>query len=104
MNNERLFVVSLLWVHDPDMFAEYQEQSKPVLAKQGVHIERWLMTETMEGNGFDRPDQMVVTWHRKASQCRGPGRFRERPGVQGSSEDSGQGGETRDRHRPIDIW
>lgn len=52
MNDERLFAVNLLWVHDPDMFAEYQEQSKPVLAKHGVHIERWLMTETMEGNGF----------------------------------------------------
>ncbi len=49
------------------MFAEYQEQSKPVLAKHGVHVERWLMTETMEGNGFDRPDQMVVTWHRNAA-------------------------------------
>ena len=61
------FAVNLLWVHDPDMFAEYQEQSKPVLAKHGVHIERWLMTETMEGNGFDRPDQMVVTWHRNAA-------------------------------------
>ncbi len=41
MNDERLFAVNLLWVHDPDMFAEYQEQSKPVLAKHGVHIERW---------------------------------------------------------------
>ena len=101
MNDERLFAVNLLWVHDPDMFAEYQEQSKPVLAKHGVHIERWLMTETMEGDGFDRPDQMVVTWHRNAAA---PGRLRERPGVQGSSEDSGQGGETRDRHRPIGLW
>ncbi len=64
MNNERLFAVNLLWVHDPDMFAEYQERSMPILAKHGVHVERWLMTETMEGNGFDRPDQMVVTWHR----------------------------------------
>ncbi len=67
MNDERLFAVNLLWVHDPDLFAEYQEQSKPVLAKHGVHVERWLMTETMEGNGFDRPDQMVVTWHRNAA-------------------------------------
>ena len=44
MNDERLFAVNLLWVHDPEMFAEDQEQSKPVLAKHGVHIERWLMT------------------------------------------------------------
>ncbi len=32
------------------------------------------------------------------------GRLRERPGVQGGGEDSGQGGETRNRHRPIGIW
>ncbi len=28
MNDERLFAVNLLWVHDPDMFAEYQEAIK----------------------------------------------------------------------------
>ena len=67
MNDERLFAVNLLWVHDPDRFAEYQEQAKPILAKHGVHVERWLITEAMVGNGFDRPDELVVTWHRSAS-------------------------------------
>ncbi len=67
MNDERLFAVNLLWVHDRDLFAEYQEQARPVLAKHGVHVERWLITEAMVGNGFDRPDEMVVTYHRNAA-------------------------------------
>ncbi len=66
MNDERLFAVNLLWVHDADLFAEYQERAKPV-SKHGVHVERWLITEAMVGNGFDRPDEMVVIWHRNAA-------------------------------------
>jgi hypothetical protein len=27
----------------------------------GFHIERWLMTEGLEGEGMDRPDEIVVT-------------------------------------------
>ena len=67
MNDERLFAVNLLWIRDADLFAEYQEQAKPILAKHGVHVERWLITETMNGNGFERPDQLVVTCHRNAA-------------------------------------
>ena len=62
MSNDRLYVVRLLWVDDPDLFAEYQEQAKPVLARHGVHIERWLMTEDMQGDGMTKPDEIVVTW------------------------------------------
>ena len=29
MSNDRLYVVRLLWVDDPDLFAEYQEQAEP---------------------------------------------------------------------------
>ena len=61
MSDDRLYVVRLLWVDDPALFAEYQEQAKPILACHGVHIERWLMTEGLEGEGMDRPDQIVVT-------------------------------------------
>lgn len=67
MNDERLFVVRLLWVNDPELFAEYQRQSKPILAKHQVHIERWLMTENMYGNGFEKPDEIVVTSFRNAA-------------------------------------
>ena len=62
MSDQRLYVVRLLWVRNPDLFAEYQERAKTILVKYGVHIERWLMTERMEGEGFERPDQIVVTW------------------------------------------
>lgn len=62
MDDGRLYAVNLLWVHDPDGFAEYQERAKRVLARHGVHIERWLMTEAMDGDGMDKPDQIVVTW------------------------------------------
>ena len=27
-----------------------------------MHIERWLMTEDMDGDGLARPDQIVVSW------------------------------------------
>lgn len=62
MNRDRFYAVRLLWVHDPERFSEYQEKAKPILAKHGVHIERWLMTQDMYGEGFERPDQIVVTW------------------------------------------
>ena len=62
MSEDRLYVVRLFWVRDADLFAEYQEQVKPILARHGVHIERWLMTEALEGEGMDKPDQIVVTW------------------------------------------
>jgi len=62
MEDERLFAVRLLWVKDPEMFARYQELVKPVLARHGVHIERWLMTENIEGEGMEKPDEIVITW------------------------------------------
>ena len=62
MSGDRLYVVRLLRVRDADIFADYQEQTKPILARHGVHVERWLMTEAIEGEGMDKPDQIVVTW------------------------------------------
>ena len=51
MQENRLYVVRLLWVRDPEMFAQYQEQAKPLLVKHRVHIERWLVTESIGGGG-----------------------------------------------------
>ena len=31
-----------------------------------VHIERWLMTEDMDGDGLARPDQIVVSWFKSS--------------------------------------
>ena len=67
MTEDRCYVVRLLWVHDPDGFAEYQDVTRPILARHGVHIERWLMTESMVGTGMERPDQIVVTWFENAA-------------------------------------
>jgi len=67
MQDERLYAVRLLWVLDPEMFAQYQEQAKPILAKHGVHIERWLVTESMDGDGMEKPDEIVVTWFENAA-------------------------------------
>ncbi len=67
MNDQRLFAVRLLWVRNPKLFAEYQEKAKPILARHQVHIERWLVTENMDGNGFDKPDELVVTWFRDST-------------------------------------
>ena len=64
MDDYRFYAVRLLWVHDPERFAEYQERAKPILAKHDVNVERWLMTDHMDGEGLDRPDQIVVTWFR----------------------------------------
>jgi hypothetical protein len=33
MNEERYYAIRLLWVHDPEGFAEYQEMAKPILAR-----------------------------------------------------------------------
>ncbi len=62
MSEDRLYAVRRLWVRDPDLFAQYQEMAKPILARHGVHIERWLMTDAIEGEGMEKPDEVVVTW------------------------------------------
>ncbi len=67
MEAEKLYVVRLFWVRDPEMFAEYQEQIEPIIAKHGVHIERWLVTKDIDGDGMERPDEIVVTWFENAA-------------------------------------
>ncbi len=67
MSDERLYAVRLLWVRDPGLFDEYQEQAKPFIAKHRVNIERWLMADGIEGNGMDKPDEIVVTWFKDAA-------------------------------------
>ena len=62
MDDNRFYAVRLLWVRDSERFAEYQERAKPILERHGVHVERWLMTEDMDGDGLEQPDQIVVTW------------------------------------------
>ncbi len=44
-----------------------KSRSGQILAKHEVHIERWLVAEDMGGNGFDKPDELVVRWFRDAA-------------------------------------
>ena len=67
MEEEKLYAVRLLWIRDPELFVEYQEQTKPIIAKHGVHIERWLVTKDIDGDGMERPDEIVVTWFENAA-------------------------------------
>ena len=62
MSDPRFYAVRLLWDRDAERYAEDQERAKPILERHGVHIERWLMTEAMDGDGLTRPDEIVVTW------------------------------------------
>ena len=67
MNREKVYAVRLLWIRDPEGFAAYQEETKPILARHGVHVERWLVTEDIKGDGIEKPDEIVVTWFENAS-------------------------------------
>ncbi len=67
MGEGRLYAVRLLWVRDQEGFAVYQERTKPILARHGVHVERWLVTEDMAGTGMEKPDEIVVTWFTDAA-------------------------------------
>ena len=62
MSEDRLYVVRLLWVRDAALFEDFKGRIKPILARHGGHVERWLMTEAIEGEGMDRPDEIVVVW------------------------------------------
>ena len=66
MTDNRCYAVRLLWVRDQELFMDYQEKAKPFLAKHEVHIERWIMARDMDGEGFDRPDEIVITWFNSA--------------------------------------
>ena len=41
--------------------------ARPILARHGVHIERWLTTETNGRHRAGKPDQIVVTWFENAA-------------------------------------
>ena len=70
MSGDRLYAVRMLWVRDPELFARYQEMAKPILERHSVHIERWLMTDALEGDGMEKPDEIVVTWFTSAAAKR----------------------------------
>ena len=100
MSDDRLYVVRLLWVDDPTLFAEYQEQAKPILARHGVHIERWLMTEGLVGEGIDRPDQIVMTRFADANAREA---FEKRPRLQASGRNERSGRQARQYFRQVRV-
>ncbi len=62
MEDERVYAIRLVWIKDKEKFAEYQEMAKATQARQDMHVERWLVTEDIMGEGIEKPDEIVVTW------------------------------------------
>ncbi len=61
MSAERYYAVRMLWVRDQQVWDKYQEMARPILARHEVQVEQWLVTDTINGEGIDRPDLIVVT-------------------------------------------
>ena len=62
MSEDRSYYIRLLWIKDPDLFAQYQEKARPLVSKHGLHIERWLVAEEIDGENLEKPDEIVVGW------------------------------------------
>ena len=60
MSEDKYYAVRMLWVRDQQAWDKYQEIAKPILARHGVQVEHWLVTEDIFGEGFDKPDLIVV--------------------------------------------
>ncbi len=67
MSEDRYYAVRMLWVRDKEAWDKYQEMAKPILARHGVQVEHWLVTEEIFGEGFDKPDLIVVTSYPSAA-------------------------------------
>ncbi len=67
MSDERYYAVRMLWVRDQQAWDKYQEMAKPVLARHEVQMEQWLVTDTIDGEGIDKPDLIVVTSYPSAA-------------------------------------
>ncbi len=67
MSEDRYYAVRMLWVRDQDAWEKYQEMAKPILARHRVQVEHWLVTEEIFGEGFDKPDLIVVTSYPSAA-------------------------------------
>ena len=59
-----------MWIQDREKFAEYQEMAKATQARKDIHVERWLVTDNIEGEGIDKPDEIVITWYDNAEGFR----------------------------------
>jgi len=62
MEDERVYAIRLVWIKDKVKFAEYQKMARATKARQDMHIERWLETKDIMGEGIEKPDEIVVTW------------------------------------------
>ena len=45
MTDDRYYAVRMLWVQDHEIWQEYQEMAKPILARHNVRVEHWLETQ-----------------------------------------------------------
>lgn len=67
MSDERYYAVRMIWVRDQQAWDKYQEKAMPVLARHGVQMEQWLVTDTIHGEGVDKPDIVAVTSYPSAA-------------------------------------
>ena len=67
MSEERYYAVRILWVLDQQAWDKYQETARPILARHGVQMEQWLVTDTIDGEGLDKPDIIAVTSYPSAA-------------------------------------
>ncbi len=67
MGEERYYAVRMIWVRDQESWDRYQDMARPVLARHGVQVEHWLVTDGIVGEGIDKPDFIVVTSYPSAT-------------------------------------
>ena len=67
MSEDRYYAVRMIWVRDQGIWDKYQEMARPILARHKVQVEHWLVTDTIVGEGIDKPDLIVVTSYPSAA-------------------------------------
>ena len=67
MSEDRYYAVRMLWVRDQEIWEKYQKMAKPIMARHKVQVEHWLVTDTIVGEGIDKPDLIVVTSYPNAA-------------------------------------
>ncbi len=70
MTEDRYYAVRLLWIRDQEIWSQYQQMTKPILARHEVQMEHWLVTDDIVGEGIDKPDFIVVTSYPSAEAFR----------------------------------
>jgi uncharacterized protein (DUF1330 family) len=55
MSKQRFYQVVLIWVHKPELFAQYAEAVAPVVGEYGGRLDRMLAPREVYGDGIELP-------------------------------------------------